>query len=137
MLVGAPDFKAPIPRERYRVFNRVMWIKPRNNAKSVICPSRRMMRDKDEIMARCRAIKGENPPGWSGPPEARQNFTRIWERNWYELQPAQFWDCDDVEPRLDADQCEWDDRYRAPSARGMQGRVLAFHIAVPGHMQRH
>ena len=88
-----------------------MWLTPNKHHGSLLCPSKRAAAEHGQIMARCSALKGSNPSGWAGPDEARQNFSKTQNTTWHRLDPVNLWDCDDLEARLDPEQCTWDDSW--------------------------
>jgi len=98
-------------RRRFRIFDRVMWLTPDKHPGSLLCPSKRVAAEQDQVMARCRALRGGQPPGWTGPEEGRYNFSYTHEKTWHQLDNVNLWDCDDLEARLDPEQCAWDDSW--------------------------
>jgi hypothetical protein len=86
----------------YAVFDRVMHLKPKEGASTVICPARSL--DEASLLASCRAQL-------SGPSQANSgdyNDAFVL-NNWSFLARANVSDCEDLARRVDFEQCAWND----------------------------
>eukprot|EP00961_Rhodomonas_salina_P087825 1181431-Rhodomonas_salina.1 len=93
------------PRKRFRIFERVMHLEPREGEASVICASDGV--DVDATLAECRrnAVKANESEEWWSEAEAPY-FT---EHLFYSQNTgrADVRDCAQLERRLDTAQCRW------------------------------
>jgi hypothetical protein len=96
----ANDFVPRSAGRTYTVFNRIMHLKPKDGAPTLICPAKSL--DPESLLAACRAQAGV--PRDSG--EYDDSFAI---NNWTFLARANVSDCEDLARRIDFDQCAWDD----------------------------
>jgi len=89
---------------KYRIFDRIMHIKPRAiGIPTVICPRKSL--DVAAEVARCRAQRST----YADLPNFRETWLSSLSESWSGYQRADVSDCDVLEQRLDAYQCAWDD----------------------------
>jgi hypothetical protein len=99
------DGFVPRSAERtYTVFDRVMHLKPKDGAPTLICPAKSV--DPSSLLAACRAQRGSARD--SG--EYDDSFAI---NNWTFLARANVSDCEDLERRMDYEQCAWNDDWLA------------------------
>jgi hypothetical protein len=88
----------------YTVFDRIMHLKPKDGASTLICPAKSI--DADSLLAACRAQVGSARDS----SEYDDSFVN---NNWTFLARANVSDCEDMMQRIDFEQCAWNDDWLA------------------------
>jgi hypothetical protein len=102
----------PVQQHRpFQIFDRVMWLKPRQGARSLLCP-RRDLSLADEI-AKCEASAGQTVGSAS-------SFENILQRTHQRVTPTDVRNCSQLAAAWDAEQCSWDGGWEADFAERYQ-----------------
>mmetsp|Transcript_58464 Transcript_58464/g.137275 ORF Transcript_58464/g.137275 Transcript_58464/m.137275 type:complete len:1840 (+) Transcript_58464:176-5695(+) len=102
------------PRRKFRVFDRVMHIKPikpvsPGGSESIICPSDRVSRE--QVISECEEWAALDQAQFEatgrGIYAGSWNFTRHFDRTFKLTKPADIRDCQLLAERMDETQCQW------------------------------
>lgn len=99
------NFTQPAPdAPKFRIFDRIMHLTPRDNAASVICP--RADAETGRILAECARHSARGDDFWWSKEESPHFSDPLF----YSAQSgrADLRDCEELKARLDREQCEWD-----------------------------
>lgn len=97
----------------FRIFKRVMHLDPAAHP-TIICPRSSISDKLDVLIQECKACEGHGNVGcphtnYSDVPKS--HFRLMHESSWSGYQRANLLDCDDLQARLDSEQCAWDDSW--------------------------
>lgn len=100
-------FEAKARRRKFRVFDRIMHLKPKDGAKSLLCPSDRVKRE--ELVESCRKYKqmDEEMEGDFYNGEWARNFSWFLGKSYPGVSRTDLRDCDALAASIDETQCAW------------------------------